>query len=241
MFSNKCASNFLFTYLVKRIYNNTIKWVINKSRNDEISNSVNICMTSHEAKILRYVAGFIPFSLKKRFENKKDSASRISLEIIALWHMQGDALERPVTFLEYTNSWIDRINRGGLFVVNDEFFVFVRNIEFVARSIFNKQLLEKYSGEDLRDLLQRKFETDENIQSCWESLTKNFQEDAVLTTLKQSIFKKWIDIRARAFANVWIQQLRRKTNDVVGKKSESSLRKRLNNTIKETNVKRKKI
>ena len=59
--------------------------------------------------------------------------------------------------LKFTKTWVDRANRGGLFLVNDEFLLFIRNVEEVARKVFNKNLLQTYHGEDLRDILMKKF------------------------------------------------------------------------------------
>lgn len=36
-----------------------------------------------------------------------------------------------------TGSWVERVNRGGLFLVNNDFYTFIRNIEFELRKILN--------------------------------------------------------------------------------------------------------
>ena len=42
---------------------------------------------------------------------------------------------------EYTNAWVDLVNRGGLHQVRDEFYLFIKAVEMEARTIINQELL----------------------------------------------------------------------------------------------------
>lgn len=220
----------LHSYMCKECFKLALEWfLLLTSRSKE--KSLNTCMTPREVKVLRYVAGYIPFCLVKRFRNKDDLNSKLILQLIDSWRGSSDPAERPQTFLEYTNTWTDKINRGGLFIVNDKFFKFIRTVEDVARSIFNKQLIDGYSGEDLRDVLMKKFDDSSDVDSCWNFLVENFDNDGITDSLKEIILRKWVDIRARSFANAWIQSIKRNAKTKGKKpstKGEPSLRKTLN-------------
>ena len=74
---------------------------------------------------------------------------------IKSWESDSDNKLLNETFLEYTRGWADRINRGGLFSVNDDSYIFVRRVENVARTVLNSNLIIKYKGKDLRDVLMK--------------------------------------------------------------------------------------
>jgi hypothetical protein len=56
------------------------------------------------------------------------------ISVISKWRSKetGNTLS-SVSFLDYTTKWTECINRGGLFCVNDEFYIFVRRVENVIR------------------------------------------------------------------------------------------------------------
>ena len=73
-----------------------------------------ILITQDEANALRYAAGHVPFILKKRFSKRP--------EIVAFLSSVGkEGVES--SFLEYTKEWINQVNWGGLFQINDCLFV----------------------------------------------------------------------------------------------------------------------
>ena len=180
-------------------------------------------ITLQEEKTLRYVAGFIPFSLAKRYKNQSSTLSKVILDFIETWRGKSDDNLK----LEHTKTWCEKINRGGLFLVNDEFYVFIRRIENVARTVLNKDLLTNYKGEDLRDVIMDKLKCDSYIDLSWSCLTRNFENPDAVFILKEVIFKKWIGMRARSFVNAWIQIAKNKKKEI-SNKSEPSLRKTLN-------------
>ena len=75
------------------------------------------------------------------------------LEMVNSWTIKADENRYSKTLYEYTLSWTEKINRGGLIIVNEKFFIFVRHIELVARTVLNKSLMINYCSEDLRDVL----------------------------------------------------------------------------------------
>ena len=99
------------------------------------------------------------------------------LETIASWRANPTELTNTTSFLEFSKSWTERINRGGLFLVNEKFFIFIRRIENVARSILNCNLLLDYNGQDLRDILMERLRRSMLVDISWDSLTKNITSE----------------------------------------------------------------
>ena len=72
------------------------------------------------------------------------------------------------------------------------------------------------------------------IDSIWTSLTRDVKVEELRGTLKEPIFKKWINLRAQSFVDAWMQRAKRKRNNI-SIKSEPSLRKNLNRKNKGDN------
>ena len=198
----------LYTFIVKKVFLKCLYWKKGTRQIGLEEDNLNLNLSSHEAKVLRYVAGFLPFSIKCLYETRNDATSKVIVSILNSWRLSNNADEREETYLEFSNAWVDSVDRGGLFLVNDCLYVFVKRIEDVARKLFNKKLIYSYQGEDLRDTLMNRFEARPIVDLTWATLTRHIKDEKAKTILKEIILRKWIDIRARAFANAWIQKLK---------------------------------
>ena len=226
------ADNMLYTYLITKSYERSMVW-----KNDVLINTDTaidfdkIKITEQEEKVLRYVAGYIPFSLKKQFWSRRhQEIGMVVTELVCSWMLKEDK-ESDLQFsslYEYTMPWTNRINRGGLMVVNEHFYVFIKRIEMIVRTILNKNLIITYDGEDLRDILFKKLENNELLDRSWCTITRNIECSELANKLKKLIFRKWISIRVKSFVNAWIQTVKRKASDrKLSQKAEPSLRKTL--------------
>ena len=68
-----------------------------------------------------------------------------------------DKLNKQVTFLKYTKTWVDCVTRGGLLLVSDELYMFVRGMENEVRKVLTINFLIAYCGEDVRQVILEKF------------------------------------------------------------------------------------
>ena len=68
-------------------------------------------LTVGEANALRYAAGYVPFALKKKLSHRPEFVQCLDQLGVS---GEGDS------YLEYTKKWIELVNRGKLFNVNDE-------------------------------------------------------------------------------------------------------------------------
>ena len=141
--------------------NNTIEEPIDKLSDTDLKLDVN------EENTLRYVAGYIPYSLLKMLAERPDSPGKIALvTILHTWNK--DEGGKTMSFLDYTRDWVEKVNRGGLFLVNDEFYIFIRRVENVGRKLLNRSLMVTYAGEDLRKCLLQRFAKSKLVTLAWE-------------------------------------------------------------------------
>lgn len=219
------ACNTLFQDCLDRFYKHSLAWRTATLFPPKAA-ELDLKLTVAEEQTLRYVAGYVSFSISKFYARKSTEVGKAILQLVQSWKVQKDHGTEN-TFLAYTNKWVDRVNRGGLYVVNDDFYIFIRRVENAARTILNRSLMVKYRGEDLREVLMNAFNASEGIDTAWSTLTRCVENEKVCALLKQQILKKWISIRARSFLKSWTQMVKRKNLHELSEKSEPSLRKAL--------------
>ena len=64
---------------------------------------------------------------------KSNSSTEAIISMIESWKLDSNKISDEKSLLDYTKEWIYKIDRGGLFKVNDEFYIFIRNVELCAR------------------------------------------------------------------------------------------------------------
>ena len=202
-------SNMLWQYIIDRylLYLVKERKTIQCLPVNEIS-SEDLKLTAVEENTLRCVSGYIPYSLRQKYLKLKDGVtSRIILSVIEFWCV--DPASSSKTFLQYAEKWTSKINREGLINVTNEFYIFVRHVEMSARNILNTDLMKKYGGENIQNLLMSEFKKNYLIDLCWSSITSRIENETLKNTLKSEVLKKWINIRGKCFCfirNVLFQQ-----------------------------------
>ena len=230
--------NNLFQTLIDKCWLFSLQWrtKLYKEPPKELTEE-ELKLTQSEEETLRYVAGYIPYSLRKKYRNMKSEAiSKAVVTFLNSWSttLSDDDPSEVMSFLTYTRRWVDQCNRGGLFVVNDNVYIFIRRIENVARKLFNRDLLLSYCNEDIREVLLDDFSNSSLIDLSWTALTRKIENKDLCMKLKTEVLNKWINIRAKSFLNAWlaIQKLRLEKvktgkKDALSNKAEPSLRKSL--------------
>ena len=191
-------------------------------------------LTKSEETTIRYVAGYIPFFLKNHFKDGK--SSKTVLTIIKSWQKDTDGPTGRNETLSYTNEWVDQLNRGGLFLVTDNFYRLVVRIEVTLRIVLNVKLLCKYNHENIRDVIYDKLDKDPFINYAWLSLIRNVENTVLCDKLKKMVLHKWITIRATSFVKAWVDNKKlkeankKKRGQTVSWSAEPGLRKTLYTT-----------
>ena len=179
-----------------------------------------IKLTEEEQQVLYYVAGYIVYSLLKKYKkaqklNPKNSTCNAAITFLESLKLENAGRVRALKFLEFVRSWVDIKNRagdggGGLIKIGSEMYLFVRRIENCVRTVLNLHFIRKYRGEDLRDAILKEVKKSTMVDQYWESLSRNIPNKTLSQSLKDQIINKWVDIRAHAFVKCYVQMLKRK-------------------------------
>ena len=233
--TDKGISKLLFQYIIRRFYKYGLELKNSVLSTKKNIPKVTIALDESEEETLRYVAGYLAFSIRKSVDTRT-SEGKMVRDLISFWGCKeeeetGEEFE-SLPLLDYTKKWVDIVNRGGLFVPNDQFYMLIRTIELVARSVLNTRTLLKYCGENLRDVLMKKLEASEEVDKNWCTLTYKISNKDLVSKIKRKLLLKWVNLRSVAFVYGWIQIYKRKLSRMksekkVSEKGEPSLRKSL--------------
>lgn len=159
-------------------------------------------LTEQEKKALRYVAGYIPVSLRRKLE--RSSHPHKEEFILCLWEMSED--DTPCDdFLSYTKSWIDRVNRGGLFVVHDMAYLFFEQLELELRRHYNSTQVKTSQLIPSRPEIARLMMEADDVQFHWCLLSAELDEQEGQELLHM-IVNLCITIRGFSFAKSLLEQ-----------------------------------
>ncbi|CAB3994727.1 Hypothetical predicted protein [Paramuricea clavata] len=218
-----CCTLFIQT-LLRKLFERIIhrkSSISPNSATEDISEETNI-----EENILRYAAGFVPFSLKRQCVKRqpKDVTWAEKIKCLSAIGVSNDVGSSP-SFLEYTKCWVEKQNRGGLFLLNNNGYLFFRAVECHCKFFFRKSRIRTVSS-DIRQPVLNAVSKDKVAMEYWTQATAG-RDTSVSAQVMQMCIKLWLNIRARAFAANWIEQYKHiETKEAAKKKA---LRKGLKN------------
>ena len=184
-------------------------------------------LTDHDQNVIRYVAGYIPHALLKRYRKKISGKAKQFCDILQSWKSGQEDIEAD-SFLEYTCTWTNLINRGCLFLVNDNVFKL-----FIAMEVQTQKLLDMdmAQSKNLGEFLCQNISSNVSVVRCWQVTCEDLsEEDSEI--LFSSVLNYWVKIRVKAFVKVYLNTLRKeeilqKKQKKLSKKGDKSLRKSL--------------
>ena len=106
-------------------------------------------------------------------------------------------MEHSQAFLQYTQSWLKKQNRGGLFMLNNDGYQFFKAGECHCRKYFQHKCVKGAS--DIRLPVINAVFTDNVALEHWKKATVGRMRMCI---------KLWINIRGRAFAMNYIEKLK---------------------------------
>lgn len=127
---------------------------------------------------------------------------------------------------DFTRRLVKQVDRAGLIEVKDEFYLFIESIENPLRETLNINLIRRYEGEDLRDVLRNKVLQKYLVEKYWQSLVYYFPSEQLANTLKLQIVEKRADIRALSFVSCYVSSSS-KIQNVILTRTEPVMRKTL--------------
>ena len=174
-----------------------------------------------EENALRFACGFIPFKLIGKHAKKKDAKSQCIVRCLKALSQKSDSellVEEAEDYECYTTVWLQKINKGGLFQVNDAAYNLFRSVEEVVRT----RLPRRVMGDDKVDVVSSVCNNEE-VNRQWESLSAHFDDPNQRSVLLREIVQLWVNARGFSLAASWLEQYKAAKNCLLQKKK--SLRK----------------
>ena len=125
-------------------------------------------------------------------------------------------------YYAYTREWVQAVDRGGLFHINDPTFFF-QSVEMATQALLPKHL--RNSSSNRKDSLQQKITKDEDVQFYWSMVSVYIEDETASSELLQSIVELWVKIRGFSITSAWMEQYKHASQKVT--KAQKGLRKQL--------------
>ena len=161
-----------------------------------------ISLSETDEKVIRYIAGYIPVSLRKKLE--RSSNPHKEEFIVCLWSMCEDDTTCD-DFLSYTKTWINRVDRGGLFPVNNTAYLLFKQLEIKVQKNYNYNKLVA-SHIPTRDEIAKLIMKSTDVQFYWFLLSSDVDQEEANKELLLMIVDLWITICGFSFAKSILEQ-----------------------------------
>ena len=159
-------------------------------------------LTHLELNAIRYTAGYVPRALMKKI--KKSSASNTKDLLLCLQEL----LESDGENAASTADWLNAINRGGLFCINDVTFAFFIALEYEVRGHI-------LAGQEL-GAVRSTIQQNEDVLFHWTLISATW-DDELAAKLMNMIVDLWITIRGFSLASAWIEEYKGATKKTLQK------------------------
>ena len=199
----QCIGNFILQKLIKITYPVTVTKVL-----------MNSNLTYEETNAVRYAAGFVLRTMKKKIEKSTDAHKADLLLCLA------QLLDTDDAKVDESEDWLEMVDRGGLcHVSNDTFEVFLA-MEKELRKVLATNVIQQ-----LDDTVKTELAESDGVQFIWYIICADWEEHISQYLLK-SMITEWVKIRGFSLAGAWVEKYKA-ANKKITQKSKG-LRKQIN-------------
>ena len=146
---------------------------------------------------MRYAAGYVAKSIKQRYEKLDTDEAAEIVECLSQMAVEGPG----TSFYDYTRDWTKKVNRGGLFEVNESTFLLFCSIESKFRQVLNDTLAKRGGGR-CREIILSELAADEDM-FYWSMNSCLLPNDGIC--LLKEIPSLWLTIRGHSIAGSWME------------------------------------
>ena len=107
--------------------------------------------------------------------------------------------------LSYTRKWLDQVNRGGLFPLNDSTFTFFVAIEKQVRNLLPSHVIRPSDKEAFQRTVIDKVVQDEDVQFHWALINQDIDNPEDAEVLLLEVVKLWVTVRGFSLAASWME------------------------------------
>ena len=120
-------------------------------------------------------------------------------------------------FLSYTREWLEKVNRGGLFPLNDETFGFFVLLEKEVRILLPAHLVKQAnSKEEFEQLIIERLVENEEIQWRWLLISQCVDSENAIELL-QDIVKLWVTVRGFSITALCMEMYKKESKKLIKK------------------------
>jgi hypothetical protein len=185
-------------------------------------------LTKEELYALRYAAGYVLRSVTAKYSGKDDVMSGVlsemQVQISDIDNNMGEESE-----LAWTTEWVQKLDRGRLVKVSDQFYALVLSLEMTVRLYFNNTALHNASQSDSQTLPKDKLIgaalDNDDVQFYWCLLMTGDLDERASQELLHEIVHLWVTVRGFSFTKSWLE----KYKSSKGKGIRKELKKKDNN------------
>ena len=183
------------------------------------SGSSVVQLTGDEFNVMRYACGFVPHKLLKKYEAGRIKRSPQCIECLGNMAVASENED----YQSYSRHWIDIVNRGGLFPLNDQAFAFFSAVETKVRALLPCTATSQAS--DSCEATVRQVVEDDDVQWEWCLLSQDIDSYEEGAEVLNDIVKLWVTIRGFSLAASWLEKSKKKEKKTT--KKSTGLRKQL--------------
>lgn len=186
------------------------------------SRDQQITLSTDELNVMQYACGYVPHKLLKRYESRRGTKVRRFVEYLG--NMAAVCADSDPDLLAYIRLWIERVNRGSLFPLNDETFHFFVQVETVVRVLLPKHVVKAEYNKGVQDVIEKILE-DEDVQFNWTLISQDLDSYEEAQELLHEIVQLWVTVRGFSIASMWMETYKQATKQT--KQKSMGLRKHL--------------
>ena len=162
----------------------------------------SVQLDEYSARIIRYACGYFTMRLLRKF--KLTEGSKAASFVERLSHMVIDGPEESL--LKYTQEWVKKIDRGGLFEVSDGCYHLFAAIEIALGDKLKVHLQSCTTQHNLaKSSLIQSVSCDEDVQFYWAMQSVDIDNNEHSAELLYHIIELWVTIRGFSIAASWLE------------------------------------
>ena len=180
-----------------------------------------------EEAVLRYVAGYIVFKLKRHFsKSNSENAGKLKETLLSSVECPELELKQSTNFLMYTRAMVDLVNRGGLVKVTDNMYSFFHVMETVVKPVLQYDNLHKLAYCNTASILKKKLQDEVAVHTSWEVVCCDL-ENSLKMKLLAIVIDNYLKLRIKAFTTAYsfVQQRNNKIRNQKGTRKDLKQKK----------------
>lgn len=187
--------------------------------------AISTVLTEDELNAMRYACGYVPHALLKKYETRCGDVYSEYVQCLGDMAIEGEGDD----VLAYTRKWMDQVNRGGLFPLNDNSFSFFVEVEKIVRVLLPKYVIHTDNDKvTFKKSVLDKITKNDHVQFYWTLLSQEIHNQENSEALLTEVVTLWVTIRGFSLAASWMEAYKKNKQKTTQKAT--GLRKSISGT-----------